>query len=242
VINHEMRTPLSAILGYTELVLGRTDLSPDQRGMLDVVERNSLRLIDLVNNILDVSRLEDGRMTVMLEAIEVLPPVSEAIAVVKPLADDKHISINLDFPPEVPKVWADPKRLHQILVNLLGNAVKYTPDTGRIEVAARKSETTEELLVGVTDTGIGIPADELSYIFDRFSRVECADTRFISGTGLGLAIVKGLVEAHSGRVFVESEEGRGSCFAFTVPVAEQPFLQPMLPHHPAAEQVPVAVN
>jgi signal transduction histidine kinase len=242
VINHEMRTPLTAVLGYTELVLRHTPLSPDQSRMLGMARQNTMRTIELVNNILDVSRLEDGRMTIAQKAIKVLPSVKEATAVVQPLADDKHISIEIDCPSEVPKVWADPERLHQILVNLLSNAVKFTPDTGRIEVAVRKSETTDEVLVGVTDTGIGIPADELSYVFDRFSRVERAETMSISGTGLGLSIVKGLVEAHGGGVFVESEEGRGSCFAFTLPVAEQAPLQPTLAERPDTEPVEVAVN
>ncbi len=222
VINHEMRTPLTAILGYTELMLARTRLSSDQGRMLDTIKHNSQRLLDLVNNILDVSRLEEGKLVVMPEIMRVLPVARQAVAVVRPMAETKHISLKVEISAEIPEVWGDPKRVSQILVNLLSNAVKYTPDTGSVTVATRVSKTTDEVLIGVTDTGIGIPADQLPYVFDRFSRVECAETRHTVGTGLGLSIAKGLVEAHGGEIWVESDEGHGACFAFTLPMVKQP--------------------
>jgi signal transduction histidine kinase len=221
VINHEMRSPLTAIVGYTELLLLRNPLSSDQGKMLHTIRRSSQRLLDLVNDILDVSRLEEGKLAVMPEAMGVLPAVKQALAVIRPMAERKHISISVDVSPTISDVWGDPKRVNQILINLLSNAVKYTPDTGIVTIAARRNEIPNVVEISVTDTGIGIPADHLPHIFDRFSRVERAEIRDTVGTGLGLSIAKGLVEAHGGEIWAESEEGRGTCFTFTLPVAEQ---------------------
>jgi signal transduction histidine kinase len=192
VINHEMRTPLTAITGYTELLLVRTSLSPEQAKMLSTIKSNSQRLMDLVNNFLDISRLEEGKLTVMPEVMGILPAVKQALAVIHPMAEAKHISISVDVVPATPDVWGDPQRVNQILVNLLGNAVKFTPDTGTVTISAQRSETTDDVLVGVTDTGVGIPAEQLPYVFERFNRLERAEIQQTIGTGLGLSIVKGL--------------------------------------------------
>ena len=125
------------------------------------------------------------------------------------------------MPDTLPYVYGDPQRLDQILVNLLSNAVKYTPDTGSILILAQEDKGKNMVRVSVADTGIGIPADLLPHIFDRFFRAERDETAHILGTGLGLSITKGLVEAHSGEIWVESEEGQGSMFAFTLPMAER---------------------
>jgi signal transduction histidine kinase len=219
VINHEMRTPLTAIVGYTELLLARGRLPAGQEHMVQTIKNNSQRLLDLVNNILDISRLEEGKLVVVPEAMQLAPAVKHALAVVQPLADSKHISIGLDIPPGLPDVWADPIRVHQILVNLLNNAIKYTPDTGAIHITAHQNALPDKVEVSVSDTGIGIPAEHLSHIFERFSRIERPEIQHTIGTGLGLSIVKGLVEAHAGQIEVHSEEGRGTCFTFTLPVA-----------------------
>lgn len=227
VINHEMRTPLTAIFGYTELLLMRRDtLSSKQQRMLRNIRDSSQRLMDLVNNILDIARIEDGRLTIVPETMEVLPAVETALVAIQPMAQNKHITINMDVPPTIPPVWGDTQRVNQILLNLLGNAVKYTPDTGAIAVAARLNETADMVEINVSDTGIGIPADRLPHIFDRFSRIERAEIQGTIGTGLGLSIAKGLVEAHGGEIWVESEEGRGTCFTFTLPIAEQHSVEP----------------
>jgi signal transduction histidine kinase len=219
VINHEMRTPLTAIVGYTELLLVRGNLPAAQERMVQTIKNNSQRLLDLVNNILDISRLEEGRLVVVPEAMPLAPAVKHALTVVQPLADGKHISIGLDIPPALPDVWADPIRIHQILVNLLNNAIKYTPDTGAIRITAHQNAQPTMLEVSVSDTGIGIPAEQLPHIFERFSRIERPEIQHTIGTGLGLSIVKGLVEAHAGQIEVHSEEGCGTCFTFTLPIA-----------------------
>jgi signal transduction histidine kinase len=221
VINHEMRTPLTAILGFTEIMLVHGSRTSDDAHMLNIVKDNTRRLMGLVNNILDMARIEDGQMTVLPEVVQVSSAIEQAISVVRPMAEEKAISIEVDVYPDMPDVRADPRRLHQILINLLDNAIKYTPDTGKVTISTRSSIITDQVLIGVTDTGIGIPASELPFVFDRFSRVERAETNQAVGTGLGLFIVKGLVEAHGGEMFVESEEGHGSCFALTLPMAAE---------------------
>lgn len=238
MINHEMRTPLTAIIGYVDLLLARDPLTPDHEHMLRTIRNNSHRLLDLVNNILDISRIEDGKLTLVRRGIPVPAAVDQALDVIRPMAERKHIGINLDIAPEIPDVWGDPKRVQQILVNLLSNAVKYTPDTGMVALTARPDETSEMVNISVSDTGIGIPPDLLPDIFDRFSRVERPEIQHTVGTGLGLSIAKGLVEAHGGEIWVASEEGRGSCFTFNLPIAVEPPIGAAtpLPEHAAPEE------
>jgi signal transduction histidine kinase len=244
VINHEMRTPLTAIIGYIDLLLARDPLTSDQEHMLSTIRNNSHRLLDLVNNILDISRIEDGKLTLVRRNIGVLPAVTQALDVVKPIAHKKHIAINVDIAPEIPDVWGDTKRVHQILVNLLSNAVKYTPDTGAVILAVGYEKTADMVEISVRDTGIGIPADLLPSIFDRFSRVERPEIQQTVGTGLGLSIAKGLVEAHGGEIWVDSEEGLGTCFTFTLPIATErpPVLATPLPEQAATEEVGSAAS
>jgi signal transduction histidine kinase len=230
VINHEMRTPLTAIFGYTELLLARSQgLAPEQQRMLHHVRDSSQRLMDLVDNILDIARIEDGKLNILPERVPVSSAAEKALATIQPIAGKKNISVGLDIPPSLPPLWADSERLNQILLNLLSNAVKYTPDTGKVTISARQNATPNMIEISVSDTGTGIPADMLPYLFDRFSRLERPDIKHTIGTGLGLSIVKGLVEAHGGKIWVESEEGRGTRFTFTLPIADQ-----SLPHSPIA--------
>jgi signal transduction histidine kinase len=201
------------------------NLTDSQELMLRNIKVSSQRLMDLVNNLLDAARLEDGRMTIVPDVVEVLPAVQQALAVIQPMADEKHISIKTSVSPTIPYVWGDAKRVNQILVNLLSNAVKYTPNTGSVTIAARQDSTSDMVVIKVSDTGVGIPGEQLPHIFDRFSRIERAETKHTIGTGLGLSIAKGLVEAHGGEIRVESEERQGTCFTFTLPVAEQPSIE-----------------
>ncbi len=231
VINHEMRSPLTGILGYTELMLLSQPLSADQADMLQTIRDNSQRILDLVNNILDISRLEDGKLSIVPQVMGIQPAITQAVAVVKPLAEEKHISIGVDVSPMTIYIYGDPKRVGQILVNLLNNAVKYTPDAGFVTISARQNDSTNMVEIQVSDNGIGIPADQLPYVFDRFSRIERPEIQHTVGTGLGLSIVKGLVEAHGGEIRVESEERHGTCFVFTLPTAGRLAVEPLAQEH-----------
>jgi signal transduction histidine kinase len=239
IINHEMRTPLTAIMGYTELLQVRgEDISPDDRKrMLNSIKDGSQRLMDLVNNILDIARIEDGRLTIMPDIVDLLPVVQNVLNMIQPMAEKKNISVKPDIPPALPCVWGDGRRVSQILINLLSNAVKYTPDTGVVTVAARRSKAENMLEISVSDTGIGIPPDQLPHVFDRFSRLERPEIQHTIGTGLGLSIVKGLVKAHGGEIWVHSEEGHGTCFTFTLPIAGDSCLEAISPQCLEVKQV-----
>ena len=218
IINHEMRTPLTAIIGYTDLLLDKALVSADAQEMVESIRRNSERLLALVNDILDISRLENGRLLIVRQNLDIRSVVDQTLAAIRSLADNKHIAIRANIPPGLPDVYGDPTRVGQILTNLLSNAVKYTPDWGKVTIEARKQDDADMIEVSIRDDGIGIPSDQLGTVFDRFHRVERAETRNTIGTGLGLFITKGLVEAHDGEIWVESEEGQGSCFYFTLPM------------------------
>ena len=217
VINHEMRNPLHSILGFAQLLARERNLCADEEEMLQGVMDNGQRLLDLVNNILDISRMEDGRLEIVPEEMGLRSVVEQAIASMEPMARRKRITVSLDTPGTVPDVRADPDRVLQILINLLSNAIKYTPETGSIWISCRGRSLSSMVEISVRDNGIGIPAELLSKVFQRFSRLEREEMRHVVGTGLGLYISKGLVEAHGGEIRVESEEGRGSCFTFTLP-------------------------
>ncbi len=220
IVNHEMRSPLTAIIGYAGILLRDETLTEDQHYQISAIETNSRRVIDLVNNILDVSRLEDGKLRLMPGDIPFPPLLEEAITTVRPAAEAKRITITTEstVPPET-TVYVEAKRIVQVMTNLLSNAIKYTPETGTVRIYARLSADGQMVEVEVVDNGVGIPAEVLPVIFDRFSRAERDDIRGISGTGLGLAIVKGLVEAHHGKVWADSIEGDGSTFGFAIPLS-----------------------
>ncbi len=220
IVNHEMRSPLTAIIGYAGILLRDEVLTEDQRYQISAIETNSRRVIDLVNNILDVSRIEDGKLRLMPGDIPFLPLLEEAITTVRPAAKAKNITIAVDttVSPET-TVYAEGKRITQVVINLLSNAIKYTPETGTVHIYSKISADGQMVEVEVVDNGVGIPAEVLPVIFDRFSRAERDDIRGISGTGLGLAIVKGLVQAHHGKVWADSIEGQGSTFGFAIPIS-----------------------
>lgn len=220
VINHEMRTPLTAIMGYTDLLLDDESLASQQLEILNIIQDNSQRLLGLVTNLLDISRLEDGKLKIRPEPLEVADVVDRALVVIAPTAEQKRIAVTADIPDGLPQVYGDPRRVDQILVNLLNNAVKYTPDTGSVTLTAQNDEEAGMVRVSVADTGIGIAADLLPELFNRFVRAERVERTNVMGSGLGLSIAKGLVEAHGGQIWAESEEGRGATFTFTLPVAK----------------------
>ncbi len=216
VINHEMRTPLSSIQGYTELLLSMKgeDLVEHAPLFLKTIRRNTRVLLGLVNNILDLSKIEAGGLDLQLRPTELAKAVEGAWEIVRPLAEQKELAFEVDLPEELPPVQADPERLQQILLNLLSNAVKYTEE-GRVGVRARREAG--RVRVEVWDTGPGIPPEDLPRIFDRFYRVK-DERQKAGGTGLGLAIVRYLVEAHGGEIQVQSQVGQGTTFSFTLPI------------------------
>ena len=230
MVSHELRTPLTAIVGYSRLLLRQVHgpLTPKQVEHQEAIFRSAQRLTDLINELLDVSRLESGRVELAPRPVNARSIVDQGIAVVAVAAQGKHIQITNAVDRETPAVQADPERLQQILVNLLSNAVKFTPDGGQVSVAAGRHK--DQVWMGVSDTGVGIPREELARIWDPFYQVESTLRRRHGGSGLGLTIVRRLVELHGGLVRAESEgENRGSRFTFTLPIATTPAMQEPAP-------------
>jgi signal transduction histidine kinase len=229
-VSHELRTPMTSIKGYADLlILGAAGpVSETQARFLEVIKNNADRLSLLVNDLLDISRIETGRMKLDFRPID----LHELVAIVvdnlhgRVEQEEKAMAIEVDLPDGLPAVWGDIDRVTQILTNLLDNAFNYTPAGGTITIAAAPEariapgQPAERIAVRVIDTGIGIASDEQTKIFDRFYRSDQPDVQRVSGTGLGLAIVNHLVDMHGGRLRVHSEGlGKGSAFSFTLPMA-----------------------
>ena len=213
IASHELRTPLGLILGYAALLQER--LGEEASAQLDVILRAALRLKHLIETMLNLRYLETGELELVCESFDICAEIEEACAAYRSLAEASKLSLIVDLPKGGLPVWADQNKIRVVLDNLLSNAVKFTPEGGHIWVSAVKRKGYVE--VAVADDGIGIPADALERVFERFEQVEAHMTRRYGGMGLGLAIVKGLVEQHGGRVWVQSETGKGSRFAFTLP-------------------------
>lgn len=217
-VSHELRTPLTYLQGYTEAILDGLAADPaEEKKYLKIILDETLRLRRLVSDLLDLSRIEAGQLALEKGEVNVAELCREVAEKVRPLAEEKGIRLELDIPAALPAAWGNADRLQQVLINLLDNALRHTRAGGKVAVTAKVQG--EELAVSVHDTGPGIPPEDLPYIFERFYKVEKARTRTTAGTGIGLAIVKGLVEAHGGRVWVESTPGKGSVFTFTIPTA-----------------------
>lgn len=216
-MSHELRTPLHTIIGFAELLEEEAEglLNERQKRFLDHIHKDSQHLLSLINDVLDLSRIEAGGMRLQTERVELRPAIEEAVAATRPQAEAKGVKLREPTIPEV-SLRADPLRLRQILSNLLGNAVKFTPAGGRVSVsAARKGGLIE---ITVADTGIGIPEEERVRIFDKFYQAGYTTMGVREGTGLGLTICKQLVELQGGTIWVDSVEGSGSKFHFTLPV------------------------
>jgi signal transduction histidine kinase len=213
-VSHELRTPLTSIRGYLELVL-EADPTPEQAEYLSVIDRNADRLLDLINDLLDVAQAENGRLVLNLEPVDLASIVTDAVAGQRPSAVARKIELGLDVEEQEARVSADRKRIGQVVDNLLSNALKFTPDGGSVDVRLVRQNGHARL--DVSDTGIGIPEAEQARLFERFFRTEAASGQAFQGTGLGLAISKAIVEAHGGQIAVTSAEGLGTTFSVLLP-------------------------
>ena len=216
-MSHELRTPLNAILGFTELILDNLygEVPPALRDPLVDVQTNARHLLRLINDVLDLSKIEAGRMELAAADYAVADVLETARASLRSLAAEKGLDFVVSVPPNLPMAYGDGKRITQCLLNLAGNAIKFTK-RGRVEIAAAVDG--ETLRYRVTDTGIGIPKDQLENVFAEFRQVDATIAREYGGTGLGLSTTKKFVELHGGRIWAESEPGRGSTFFFEVPL------------------------
>ncbi|MNS49519.1 Alkaline phosphatase synthesis sensor protein PhoR [compost metagenome] len=190
-------------------------LTDAQHGYMGKILDGSDRLLALINDLLDMSRIQAGKFAITPSDVAVSRVCEGAVGALQPLADQQGVTLSLEAADGLPTVWADPQRLEQVVTNLVSNAIKFTPEGGTVTVAVRGLP--DHLRVEVRDTGMGISPEHHARIFDAFTQVDMSNTRRSGGAGLGLAIAKSLVEAHQGHIGVESEEGRGSTFWFTVP-------------------------
>jgi signal transduction histidine kinase len=217
IVSHEFRTALTGIQGFSELIRDG-GLEPDEvRAYGGYIFNDADRVNRLIGDMLDLDRMESGRMMMRTGDVDINEVLSEAISRAAPSTVTVEFKSDLD--PRLPIVAGDRDRLIQVVSNLVNNAVKYSPEGGTVTLTSRAEGAFA--LVSVTDTGLGIPPDEIGHVFERFRRVRTGAAQSIPGTGLGLTIVKQIVEMHGGKIWVESAVGHGSAFHFTIPLAEE---------------------
>ena len=215
---HDLRSPLTVISGvisfFTSGRLG--ELSPEQKNMVSMMERNTQNLIELVNDLLDASKLESGTIRLDVASIDLRGVLDELRETMEPLAKEKEIELVETLPPDLPPVEADRAKLRRIILNLLSNALKFTRKGGRVEVRVEQQEESRRVRICVSDTGVGIAPEDVERLFDKYEQARSRATRGEKGTGLGLYITRQLLELHGSEIKVESEVGRGSTFSFTL--------------------------
>jgi signal transduction histidine kinase len=216
-MSHELRTPLNAILGFNEMILGQVygDVPPDLKEPLADIQNSGKHLLRLINNVLDLAKIEAGRMELALADYSVQDTVESVRASLRPLAADKGLEFGATVPEDIPLAYGDAGRITQCLMNLAGNALKFTRQ-GRVEISVELRG--DVLVYRVADTGIGIAADKIETVFAEFRQGDATITSEFGGTGLGLSITKQFVEMHRGRIWVESELGSGSTFFIAIPL------------------------
>jgi two-component system phosphate regulon sensor histidine kinase PhoR len=219
-VSHELRTPLSNIKGYAETLLnGALEDRENAKDFLNIIYKESDRLSKLIDDLLDLSKIESGKMKMIFKEVELKPIAARVADILKKFAIDKSIVISIHMPDDLPKLLGDENRITQALINLVDNAIKYTPAKGSVDISACLQDGFVK--IDVKDTGIGIPKKDLPRIFERFYRVDKARSRELGGTGLGLSIVKHIAQSHDGDVQVVSTPGKGSIFSFIIPTTKQ---------------------
>ena len=217
-VSHEFRTPLTAIQGFAETLLsGALDDPANRRRFVEIIREHATRLARLTEDLLKLSRIEAGQLKLEFRPVSVAQLIESCVETAHFKAVPRQLAVNVHLPDELPAVRGDSNSLQEVLQNLLDNALQYTPAGGKIDVSASRSDS--RVIVTVADTGIGIPQVEQERIFERFYRVDAARSREAGGTGLGLSIARHIMEAHGGRLWVESAVGEGSRFHFSIPVA-----------------------
>lgn len=215
-VSHELRTPVSTIKGYAETLLeGAWEDEKNSRDFLKIIYEDAERLAKLIEDLLDLSKIESGKLTLKRGKIDWEPLIQQCVTHFRNLIEAKSLSVKIDIASDLPLILADSGLITHVLMNLIDNAVKYTDETGKIRISVFRDIT--RVKVEVSDTGIGIPEEDIPRIFERFYRVEKARSRELGGTGLGLSIVKHIIQAHHGEVMVESILGKGSTFSFILP-------------------------
>lgn len=222
-MSHELRTPLNAILGMTEALQDQIfgEVNEKQLKALDTLERSGNHLLELINDILDVSKIASGKFELDYTSTAIIPLCQQSLEFIKPQAAKKTICLESNFPIDIPELPIDERRIRQVLINLLNNAVKFTPEGGNINLEVSypiKIEEKTYLQIAIKDTGIGIALEHFNKVFEPFIQVDSTLNRQYEGTGLGLALVKRIVELHGGEVSLTSELGIGSCFAIALPL------------------------
>jgi signal transduction histidine kinase len=220
-MSHELRTPLNAVLGYTELILDRIyGEVPDKiQEVLARVQHSGQHLLNLINDVLDISKMEAGQLKLSLDQYALADVIQAVFSAVEGLAAEKQLRLIVEIPPDLPTGIGDARRIAQVLMNLLGNAIKFT-DCGEVRVQVATAD--DAFLVAVSDTGPGIPQEQRQKIFEEFQQADSSNTKEKAGTGLGLSIAKRMIEMHGGHIWVESDLGKGSTFWFTLPLHPKP--------------------
>jgi signal transduction histidine kinase/ActR/RegA family two-component response regulator len=220
IMSHELRTPLTVINGYLSLVLDKNYGNPSRelRDIITVVKEQGISQLGLIEDLLDLTRIESGEFRLHKQGITPDNLIDKAVENFRPKLEEKSISIEIHTEENMPEVFWDFQKMLQVFQNLLDNALKFTPSGGRIEISA--SYKSDFIEIRIVDNGIGIPKDRLNRVFERFFQIDSSSTRRFGGSGLGLSIVREIVMAHNGKIFVESEEGHGTTFLLLMPIGE----------------------
>jgi len=226
-MSHELRTPMNAVLGYTRMLLMNVygELPEKVRDVHGRIDKSGRHLLGLINDVLDFSKIEAGQLALTINPYSIKDVIQAVVTGTQPLATEKKLELRITAPADLPAASGDERRIAQVLLNLVGNAIKFT-DAGEVRIDAAVTDSAFE--VAVSDTGPGIAEADQAKIFEEFRQAEgSTSAQRKGGTGLGLAIAKRIVELHGGKIWVESEVGKGSTFRFTLPIAPSPF---PLPH------------